>query len=285
MATVTHPYATTSGSPYTITATYAGTGDFNSSTGTDTQTVNQAATTASVTSAPDPSVVGEEVTVMATVTADAPGAGTPTGTVTFDFGDGSPAGTGTLVGGVATVTHPYATTSGSPYTITATYGGDANFAGTTATDTQTVNQAATTASVTSAPDPSVVGEEVTVTATVTADAPGAGTPTGTVTVDFGDGSPAVTETLAGGTVTTTHVYTDLSGSPYTISVSYGGDANFAGTTATDTHTVNQAATTASVTSAPDPSVVGESVTVTATVAVDAPGAGTPTGTVVFDFGD
>ncbi|MFE9771725.1 beta strand repeat-containing protein [Streptomyces sp. NPDC005931] len=284
-ATVTHTYATTAGSPYTITVGYVGNGDFNSSTGTDTQTVNQAATTLGVTSAPDPSVVGESVTVTATVAADSPGAGTPTGTVTFDFGDGSPAATGTLVGGTATVTHAYTGAAGSPYTLTATYGGDADFAAASGSDTQTVNQATTTATVTSAPDPSVVGETVTVTATVAADSPGAGTPTGTVTIDFGDGSPAVTEALTGGTATTTHVYTDVTGSPYTIGVSYGGDADFAGDTATDTQTVNQAATTLGVTSAPDPSVVGESVTVTATVAADSPGAGTPTGTVTFDFGD
>ncbi|WP_324608054.1 Ig-like domain repeat protein, partial [Streptomyces sp. NRRL S-474] len=68
--------------------------------------------------------------------------GTPTGTVVFDFGDGSPTVNGTLSGGVATVTHPYATTAGSPYTITAVYTGTGDFNTSTGTDTQTVNQAA-----------------------------------------------------------------------------------------------------------------------------------------------
>ncbi|MFD7402012.1 Ig-like domain-containing protein, partial [Streptomyces sp. NPDC059866] len=146
----------------------------------------------------------------------------------------------TVAGGVATATHIYTDSAGSPYTITATYGGDANFAGDTATDTQTVNQAATTASVTSAPDPSVVGEEVTVTATVAVDAPGAGTPTGTVVFDFGDGTGTTSATVAGGVATATHIYTDSAGSPYTITATYGGDANFAGDTATDTQVVDAA---------------------------------------------
>ncbi|WP_420719598.1 Ig-like domain-containing protein, partial [Streptomyces sp. NRRL S-481] len=71
----------------------------------------------------------------------APGAGTPTGTVVFDFGDGSGTTSATVAGGVATATHIYTDTAGSPYTITANYGGDANFAGSSGSDTQTVNQA------------------------------------------------------------------------------------------------------------------------------------------------
>ncbi|MFF4492063.1 Ig-like domain-containing protein, partial [Streptomyces sp. NPDC001544] len=132
--------------------------------------------------------------------------------------------------------------AGSPYTITATYGGDTDFAGATGTDTQTVGQAATTATVTSTPDPSVVGESVTVTATVSATAPGAGTPTGTVTFDFGDGSGTVPATVAGGVAAATHVYTDAEGSPYTVTATYGGDTDFAGATATDTQVVEPAGT-------------------------------------------
>ncbi len=46
-------------------------------------------------------------------------------------------------------------------------------------------------------------------------------------------------------------------------------------------TVNKANTTTTVTASPNPSVIGEQVTFTATVAAVAPGAGTPTGTVDF----
>ncbi|KJY40408.1 hypothetical protein VR41_15045, partial [Streptomyces sp. NRRL B-1568] len=84
------------------------------------------------------------------------------------------------------------------HSLTATYNGDTNFtASTSPVDTQTVNQAATTTALISAPDPSVFGEAKTLTATVTATAPGAGTPTGTVS--FFDGAILLgTAPLAGG---------------------------------------------------------------------------------------
>ena len=45
--------------------------------------------------------------------------------------------------------------------------------------------------------------------------------------------------------------------------------------------MNKASTTTTVSSSDNPSVSGESVTYTATIAVTAPGAGSPTGTVNF----
>ncbi|MGW7261429.1 beta strand repeat-containing protein, partial [Streptomyces sp. NPDC054834] len=284
-ATVNHAYTSTTGSPFPVTASYGGDGDFSGSTGSDTQTVNQASSTTVVVSSPDPSVVGQSVTFTATVAAVAPGAGTPSGTVTFDFGDGSPVQTVALVGGTATVNHAYTTTTGSPFSVTASYGGDGNFTSSTGSDTQTVNQASSTTVVVSSPDPSVVGQPVTFTATVAPVAPGAGTPSGSVTFDFGDGSPVQTVALAGGTATVNHAYTSTTGSPFPVTASYGGDGDFSGSTGSDTQTVNQASTTTVVVSSPDPSVVGQSVMFTATIAAVAPGAGTPSGSLTFDFGD
>ena len=51
-----------------------------------------------------------------------------------------------------------------------------------------------------------------------------------------------------------------------------------------THTVNKAATTIALTSSALPSVFGQPVTFTATVSVLAPGAGSPTGTIMFKDG-
>ncbi|MFJ9469872.1 Ig-like domain repeat protein [Streptomyces caniferus] len=285
VATVTHAFAGTSGSPYALTGTYNGDTNYTSSHGTDTQTVGRAATTTSLVSSPDAGVVGQPITLTATVAPLAPGAGTPTGTVTFTFGDGTGSATATLSGGVASVTHTWTNRSGSPYALTATYNGDTDFTASSGTDTQTVNKAATTTTVTSAPDPSVAGQSVILTATVAAQAPGAGTPTGTVTFTFGDGTSTATATLSGGTATVTHAYAGTSGSPYTATAAYNGDTNYATSSGSDTQTVSRAATTTTVTSAPDPSAVGQSVTLTATVAPLAPGAGTPTGTVTFTFGD
>ncbi|WP_324604673.1 Ig-like domain-containing protein, partial [Streptomyces sp. NRRL S-337] len=88
--------------------------------------MTQASTTTSVTTSPDPSVFGESVTLTATVAPVSPGAGTPTGTVTFVV-SGGPTLTGTLVGGTASVS-----TSAIPVgtsNVTATYSGDGNFTG------------------------------------------------------------------------------------------------------------------------------------------------------------
>ncbi|MFI0779866.1 Ig-like domain repeat protein [Streptomyces sp. NPDC021212] len=285
VATVSHAYAATSGTSYPITATYNGNTGYASSSGTDTQTVNKAATTTAVVTSPDPSVAGQPVALTATVSSVAPGSGTPTGTVTFSFGDGTGSASGTLSGGVATVTHVFGGTSGSPLSVTATYNGDSNFTTSSGTDTQTVNKAATSTSVASSPDPSVVGQPVTLTATVSSVAPGSGVPTGTVTFAFGDGTTAATATLSGGIATVTHPYTTRTGSPFAITATYNGDTNFTTSSGTDTQTVNKATTTTAVVSSPDPSSVGQSVTFTATVAPVSPGAGVPTGTVTFAFGD
>src|SRR3984893_13885501 len=143
--------------------------------------VTAPATQVSLLSSPNPSVLGQSVTFTATV-APASGTGTPTGTVTFDAG-ATVLGTGTLNGGMATFM-----TSGlgaGVHSITALYGGDANFGGGASTAlTQTVNKAASSTSVTSSNNSSNRGAPVTFTATVTSSA--TGTPTGTVT--FNDGA-------------------------------------------------------------------------------------------------
>ncbi|WP_234326845.1 beta strand repeat-containing protein [Streptomyces sp. NRRL S-337] len=264
---------------YAVTATYSGDGDFAGSSGNDTQTVTPASTTTSVTTSPDPSVFGEPVTLTATVAPVSPGAGTPTGTVTFVV-TGGPTLTGTLVGGTASVS-----TSAIPvgtHTVTATYSGDSGFSGSVGSDTQTVAPAVTTTSVTTSPDPSVVGQTATFTATVSPVSPGAGTPTGTVTFVATDGVTTVslTGTLSGGTV---GVGTNglVTAGTYAVTATYSGDGDFTGSVGADTQTVAQASTTTSVSTAPDPSAVGESVTLSATVAPVSPGAGTPTGTVTF----
>ncbi|MFF4281615.1 IPT/TIG domain-containing protein [Streptomyces kronopolitis] len=67
-----------------------------------------------VTSDPDPSLVGQPVTFTAAVTAVPPTTGTPTGTVTFDFGDGTAPVTAAVTDGTATVSHAYTAPSTAP---------------------------------------------------------------------------------------------------------------------------------------------------------------------------
>ena len=83
------------------------------------------------------SVSGQAVTFTATVKAKSAGAGTPTGTVTLKDGP-STLGTGTLnSSGQAVFT--ISTLAVGSHSITASYGGDANFTGSTSSKvTQTV---------------------------------------------------------------------------------------------------------------------------------------------------
>jgi hypothetical protein len=84
-------------------------------------TVNKALPTASIASSADPVLLQNAITLSATI---ASGAGTPTGTVTFLDGS-TPLGTGTLSGGVVTLTTSSLATGA--HSVTAAYGGDANF--------------------------------------------------------------------------------------------------------------------------------------------------------------
>ncbi|WP_327222730.1 Ig-like domain-containing protein [Streptomyces platensis] len=175
------------------------------------------------------------MTLTATVSAVGPGAGTPTGTVTFSFGDGTSTATATLSGGVATVIHPYTTTTGSPFTLTATYGGDAGFNGSTGSDTQTVTPATTSTTVISTPNPSTTGDRITVTATVVPVAPATGTPTGTVTLAITGRSPQNVP-LVGGTASAS--FNPLQSGTHLVTGNYNGDVSFAPSSGTTLQTVN-----------------------------------------------
>jgi streptogramin lyase len=263
-----------------LTAVYGGDTAFNgSTTPVNTITVNQAATTTSLTAAPDPSVFGQSSTLTATVSAVAPGSGNASGTVSF-FDGATLLGFGDINGsGVATFTT--SSLAVGSHSLTAVYGGNSGYTGSTSpVDTKTVGQAATTTVLTAAPDPSVFGQSATLTATVSAVAPGSGNASGTVS--FFDGA-----TLLGtGTVNVEGVATfttsTLAVGSHSLTAVYGGNSGFTGSTSSvDTKTVNQASTTTSLNAAPDPSVYGQSKTLTATVTALAPGDGTATGTVSF----
>jgi hypothetical protein len=111
---------------YSITAVYGGSASFQgSASAVLTQTVNQDGTTSTLTSSQNPSKRGKAVKFTATVTAKAPGTGTPTGAVTFKDGS-TTLGTSSLTSGKATFTT--STLSIGTHTITAAYGGSTDFA-------------------------------------------------------------------------------------------------------------------------------------------------------------
>lgn len=122
-----------------ITAAYSGSASFNASTSAVlTQTVNKDSTTSSVTSSLNPSPLHQPVTFTATVTANAPGAGTPTGGVTFRDGAKALGKASLNASGQATFTTSSLSTGKHP--ITVVYGGNARFlTSTSSVLVQTVN--------------------------------------------------------------------------------------------------------------------------------------------------
>src|SRR5207253_335158 len=126
------------------------------------------------------------------------------------------------------------------------------------------------------------GEQVTFTATVTVDSPGAGLPTGTVT--FKDGATILGTGFVGGGGQATFSISSLAVGSHSISAEYGGDPSFNGSSDSLSQVVDKADTTTSLTSSVNPSKFGQAVTFTATVTVNGPGAGNPSGTVQFKDG-
>jgi uncharacterized repeat protein (TIGR01451 family) len=190
-----------------------------------------------LTAVPDPSVFGQSVTLTATVSGLN---GTPTGTVQF-LDDASPIGSPVALDASGVASIATATLSVGAHTLNADYSGGGPYLTTTASEAQTVDKAATTLTISDAPDPTGVGVAVTITRTLTVDAPGAGTPTGTITVT-GTNTSGCTITLPATTCELTFSATGAQ----TIDASYGGDGSFLGDAApTIAHDVSNSAPTIS----------------------------------------
>jgi sugar lactone lactonase YvrE len=165
-------------------------------------------------------VYGQSVTVTATLSGSSV---TPAGTVVFTVDSTNT--TITVANGVANLVLNGLT--GGTHKISAVYTSTNGFASATASAvTLTVTTASTTATVTSNNNPALLQSIITLTAKVTSSA---GTPTQTVT--FLDGSTSIgTGTLSGGQ--TTLNTSTLAAGTHSITVSYGGDTNFAPSTST-----------------------------------------------------
>jgi hypothetical protein len=207
-------------------------------------------------------------------------------TVTFEYGLDTSYGTtaagvpGTVTG--ATATSVTAALSGLTVNTTYHYRVVAqNSAGTTQGLDQsfkTLNLPTTTTTITSdSPDPSVVGEAISFNYSVTVDLPDSGIPTGTVIVS--DGTDSCSGSVSAGSCAITFTTPGVKA----LTATYSGDGSFSGSTSTGAnHQVNKANTASSLTvTSGNSSPSGTAVTLTATVTVNAPGAGTPTGSVSF----
>ncbi len=259
--------------------TFAGSG---SSPVTEVVSLDPTTTSIALASPATTPVSGQALTYDVTVSANAPGAGTPSGTVQLDV-DGAPVGTATLAGGAGSIN--VSGLGAGNHSVEAVYGGDADFANSSQTTSQTVDQANTTTVLETSPAVSVTGQAVTITATVTPVAPGAGNPTGLVTFYNGVtpiGTAALAVTSNGDQAS--FGLANLPEGNDTLTASYPGDTNFVGSTSAPYTQVVSAAppmtgTTTVVASSADPSAFGQGVTYTATVT--ASDGTTPSGTVQF----
>jgi FtsP/CotA-like multicopper oxidase with cupredoxin domain len=229
-------------------------------------------TQVTLTSSGSPSILGQPVTFVAVIS---PTTAT-TGMVAFMDGASMIAGCDaqpvTVTGGVASAS---CTTSalafGTHNNITAAYSGDETYAGSTSTPLVQVVMQFSEVSLTSSATPSLLGAAVTFTAKLSPLA-------ATGTVAFTDGGIAISgcaaQPITGGEATCTTSALGVGG--HSITAVYSGNATYAASTS---HVVTQKvlqATSVSLTSAPNPSIIKTSVTFTATVTP-----GTATGTVTL----
>ena len=248
------------------------------------------ATTSTVLAAsPNPAIAGQSVLLTASVS-PAP-TGSPLGSVSF-YDGATLLGSGNLnSSGIATFT-----TSTLPVganSLTAIYSGNASFATSSSTlYTETITSlTSTTTALTAIPNPATVGQSVALTATVTpvplepeharSRIPEEESSLGTVSFYFG-------ETLLGsGNLNSSGVATlatiSLPAGADGLTAVYSGDTGFAASTSSVFTETITAPTSTTLTAAPNPAQVGQSVTLTATVS-PAP-TGSSLGTVSFYDGE
>jgi len=257
---------------HSIRATYSGDSSNNpADSNIVTLTINRRTVTLALTAGPSPVTAGQAVTLTAKVSLSAG----VTGSVTFTD-NGTPLGTAAVNAGTASIS-----TSGlapGTHALAAMYGGDANNNPATSNTVNVKVLATTTLSLSASPTQTTPSQSVTLTATV---APGAAT--GAVT--FNDGGNALgTANLSGGSAS---ISVTLPVGTHNITATYAGDTAFAGSTSNSvTVSVGLIVTITTLGSSPNPSAVGQTVTLTATTTIAGPlnPGSIPTGSVTFSEG-
>lgn len=139
-----------------------------------------------------------------------------------------------------------------------------------------------TVSVTSSLNPSTYGQAITFTASVSGLGGLLGQGTVQFQVDGANAGSAQTVTLGG---TATYSTSSLGGGTHTVTANYSSTGGNGSGTLAGGQVVKPAATTLKLSSSANPAPVGSSIILTATIAVTAPGAGSPDGSVSFVSGN
>jgi hypothetical protein len=300
------PLTTLGAGDHTVTVAYGGDAGFRSGSASATQHVIAAATTTSLLATPSPSAEDQAVTLTATVAADAPGSGAPTGTILFSS-DGEVIGAAPLSAGSggSQATIEISTLAPGSHTLAAWYAGDTDFHGSQSADvshtviaaylptagysasgdtlTQTVADAEVSVGLASSDAHSDFGEDVTFTATVASQQVGTGTPGGYVQFRV-DGAPLGDAVeLVDGAATSPSIGTLEPGS-HAVTALYSGDTHFAPGSASLTQDVAKVGTSTALAVTPASPTYGDTVVLTATVTPAQANHGAPTGTVTFRDG-
>jgi Bacterial Ig-like domain (group 3)/Kelch motif len=214
---------------YKLTATYGGNYILLGSSNTGTHAVVKANThTMIAADHPDPSFLGQPITVTFTVTSPF---GVPTGSVLVTASNGLVSCSGGLTNGSGKCSLTFNTVG--TYTLTTTYSGDASFNPSSNSQPHAVTKVNTSTTITTdSPDPSIVHQPISITYTVTSPF---GIPTGPVTVTVSNSSVKCSNMLINGNGNCSLVL-PTSGT-YNLTAEYKGDATFLPSSYTDTHTV------------------------------------------------
>ena len=257
----------------TIVASYSGDDSYQSPQPASlTVAVGKAPTLLVVSS--DPAQVGQPVILRASVSLSA-GSGPITGTVDFTIAGKAVSGcTGVpLINAAASCPASFAQLGVS--LLAGSFSGDANTLPATASASATVGKALPGIYLAQSPQTPVFGQQVVLDCLLLG-ATGLPVPSGTVS--FSDGARLLA-TQAVGADGHASINTILAPGSHTITASYNGDTNYLAASPNPLLVVvSQAATTTTLTAAAGGSL-------TAVVAVTAPGAGSPTGSVQFRNGN
>jgi hypothetical protein len=206
---------------HAFVATFLGTGAFaNSVSASIAHLVTHGQTKTNIGVNQTGALFGQTVRFTVTVSVQAPASGQPTGSVTV-LGDGVPLGTAPVVNGTATF--DTAALHAGMRSITATYGGDANFDGSTASAIQQNVGKAQTAVDARPRTPLFIGEMPFITVFVNVTPGSSLVPTGAVSISEG-GANLGTQALSGGVATFS--LTPFAVGNHTLVVNYGGDPDF-----------------------------------------------------------